>query len=67
MLVNNVHGLTHLANDVKKFGPLENCSAFVFESFLGKLKRLVRKSSRFSLQQVVRRLSEVNTQPKQNL
>lgn len=57
MITYNVHGLIHLANDVKKFGPLENFSAFVFESFLARLKRMVRKPN-FPLQQVVRRLSE---------
>jgi hypothetical protein len=49
MLVYNVHGLTHLVSDVKNFGPLENFSAFAFESFLGKLKHLVRKPT-FPLQ-----------------
>ena len=56
-VVYNIHGLIHLANDVEKFGPLENFSAFVFESFLGRLKRLVRKPN-YPLQQVIRRLSE---------
>lgn len=57
MMVYNVHGLVHLAADVEKFGPLENYSAFVFESFLGRLKRLVRKPN-YPLQQVIGRLSE---------
>lgn len=57
MIVYNVHGLVHLAADVEKFGPLENYSAFVFESFLYKLKKLVRKPNQ-PLQQVVGRLSE---------
>ena len=34
----NVHGLTHLAEDVKDFGPLDSNSAFSFENFLGQLK-----------------------------
>lgn len=57
MLVSNVHGLVHLAKDVKKFGPLDNFSAFVFESFLGNLKRLIRRPT-LPLQQVIRRISE---------
>ena len=57
MLVYNVHGLTHLAQDVKVFGPLDNISSFPYENFLGKLKKMVRKPS-FPLQQVIRRLSE---------
>ena len=56
-IVYNVHGLLHLANDVERFGLLDNFSAFVFESFLGRLKRLVRKPN-YPLQQVIRRLSE---------
>ena len=39
MLVYNVHGLVHLAQDVKRFGPLESFSAFPFESFLGRIKK----------------------------
>lgn len=57
MLVFNVHGLVHLAKATEKFGTLDNFSAFVFESFLGNLKRLVRKPS-LPLQQVIRRISE---------
>ncbi|KAJ8018126.1 hypothetical protein HOLleu_44057 [Holothuria leucospilota] len=57
-LVYNVHGLTHLAADAKRYGPLDNVSAFPFENFLGKLKKMVRKPSN-PLQQIVRRLSEM--------
>ena len=38
-LVNNVHCLVHLADDVKRFGSLDIFAAFPFESFLGKLLR----------------------------
>jgi len=57
MLVYNVHGLIHLAADVKKFGPLDSFSAFPFESFLGRLKKLLRKPNH-PLQQIIRRLYE---------
>ncbi|KAI0217238.1 hypothetical protein LSAT2_030900, partial [Lamellibrachia satsuma] len=57
VLVYNVHGLIHLAVDVRNFGHLDSYSAFPFENFLGKLKKLVRKPN-FPLQQVIRRLSE---------
>ena len=56
-LVYNVHGLIHLANDVKVFGRLDSYSAFPFENFLGHFKLLVRKPQ-FPLQQVARRISE---------
>ena len=57
VLVYNVHGLIHLAADVQNFGPLDSYSAFPFENFLGKLKKLVRKPN-LPLQQVIHRLSE---------
>ena len=60
MLVYNVHGLVHLAADAKQFGPLDSFSAFPFESFLGRLKKIVRKPHR-CLPQVIRRLSEMRT------
>jgi len=57
MLVYNVHGLLHLADDVRRYGPLERFSAFPFENKLKNIKKLVRKPSN-PLQQVIRRLSE---------
>lgn len=57
MLTYNVHGLIHLCDECKQYGPLDNISAFPFENYLGQLKKLVRKPN-FPLQQVVRRLSE---------
>ena len=59
MLTYNVHGLVHLANEVKKFGSLDNTSAFVFESFLGRLKRMIRKPGS-PLEQIIRRISELS-------
>ncbi|CAG7730141.1 unnamed protein product, partial [Allacma fusca] len=44
-------------NDAMKYGPLDNFSAFPFESYLGKLKRKIRTGNR-PLQQVHRRLQE---------
>lgn len=56
----NVHGLLHLANDVKHVGPLDSFSAFQFENALGKVKRLVRKCDK-QLQQLSNRLAEKNS------
>ena len=56
-LVYNVHSCIHLCDDAKKFGSLENISAFPFENFLGKLKRMCRKPNQ-PLQQIVNRISE---------
>lgn len=38
----NVHNLIHLANDVRKHGPLNDLSAFPFENKLQKMKNLLR-------------------------
>ena len=57
MLVYNVHGIVHLAQDARRFGTLQSLSAFPFESFLGRLKKKIRKPT-CPLQQIIRRLSE---------
>ncbi|KYM95855.1 hypothetical protein ALC62_13489, partial [Cyphomyrmex costatus] len=53
----NVHSLIHLVDDVKKFGPLDNFSAFKFENFMQILKNYLRKADK-PLQQVIRRCIE---------
>lgn len=53
----NVHNLLHLGNEVRRNGALDNFSAFRFESFLGSLKKLIRKPEK-PLQQVARRYTE---------
>ena len=63
-LVYNVHGLLHLAHEANKFGSLDNISSFPYENFLHRLKRLIRKPSS-PLQQVIRRLSEEKSSPRQ--
>lgn len=66
----NVHGLIHLAVDVSQFGVLDNVSAFRFENYLQKVKKLVRKGEK-PLQQLVKRYYEIaelnqNKSPKGN-
>lgn len=52
ILVYNVHGLVHLAEDVRKFGCLDSTSSFPYENYLKNLKKLVLKPY-FPLQQVM--------------
>lgn len=58
-LSHNVHGLLHLCDVYKTFGPLDNCCAFKFENYMKELKSLVRKNEK-PLEQVVNRYSEKN-------
>uniref|UniRef100_A0A2S2NH74 DUF4806 domain-containing protein n=1 Tax=Schizaphis graminum TaxID=13262 RepID=A0A2S2NH74_SCHGA len=53
----NVHGLLHLTEDYKKYGPLDNCSTFPFENYMKYLKRMLRKHDK-PLQQVIKRYEE---------
>lgn len=56
----NVHNLLHLTDDVEKFGPLDEFSAFRFENYLSTIKKLIRKGDK-PLQQIARRLTEIDT------
>lgn len=56
-LAYNVHSLIHLAQDARRFGPLDNVSCFPFENFLGKLKKMVKRPQN-PVQQIVRRVNE---------
>jgi hypothetical protein len=58
-LVYNVHCLVHLADEVERFGQLDNCSAFVFENYMQTMKKYVR-SAKSPLVQVTHRLEEHN-------
>lgn len=61
----NVHNLLHLSADAKRFGVLDDFSAFKYENFMQKIKKKIRTSSK-PLQQLTNRLSEesfVDTDP----
>lgn len=53
----NIHGLYHIADDVRGHGNLDNFSAFVFENFLQKIKKLIRKPAK-PLEQIFNRYHE---------
>lgn len=61
----NVHGLLHLTEDYKKYGPLDNCSTFPFENYMKYLKRMLRKHDK-PLQQVIKRYEEQCNSMKNN-
>jgi hypothetical protein len=56
-LVYNVHSLTHLAAETEHFGKLDSSSAFIFENYMQKIKRMAR-SARNPVVQVAHRLKE---------
>lgn len=58
-IVYNVHMLVHLKDDVNRYGPLDNISAFPYENYLNRLKRLI-KSPKEPIQQIGKRLQEIN-------
>lgn len=53
----NVHMLTHLAGDALIHGKLDEFSAFPFENYMSKLKRLIRCQNHF-LAQIIHRVLE---------
>lgn len=58
-LIYNVHSLIHLSIECVNHGPLDQFSAFPFENYLGKLKKLIR-SPKKPLAQIVKRISELD-------
>lgn len=54
-----VHNLIHLASECARNGDLDSFSAFIFENFLGVMKRALRTKSR-PLAQIIKRHSERN-------
>lgn len=57
-MVYNVHSLLHLAKQTEIHGDLNRCSAFEFENYMQKLKKLVRQRKN-PLVEIVARLGEL--------
>lgn len=53
----NIHITLHIADDVRKYGPLNSYSAFPFESFMQPLKKKIKNSVK-PLQQLAHRYAE---------
>lgn len=62
----NLHNLSHLSGDVKRFGPLNLFNTYPFESKLYKIGRLLR-SGNLPLAQIAKRLIEEDYQTILNL
>lgn len=54
----NMHGLLHLANDVRLLGKLDSFFAFDFENYMPEFRKFIRKPH-LQLQQFIRRLNEL--------
>lgn len=59
-MVYNIHSMLHLPAEAMNFGTLDACSAFPFENFLGKLKRLIRSGSQPLVQVAKRYVEQAN-------
>lgn len=57
-VVSNVHGLLHIVDDVRQFGPLYSFSAYKYENHMREVRKLVKKPNRV-LQQIHNRLEEI--------
>lgn len=53
----NVHQAVHLISFVKKFGPIQHFSAYIYENYMQTFKKMMRKPNQ-SLQQIIRRCAE---------
>ncbi|XP_067214679.1 uncharacterized protein [Linepithema humile] len=62
-IIYNVHNLIHLSEDVLKYGPLDNFSAFPFENYMQTIKKMLRKAEK-PLQQLYNRISKINAELK---
>lgn len=59
-ITSNIHNLQHIVDEVEVFGPLSTMAAYPFENGLQRIKHLIRSGSK-TLEQVINRLSEVNS------
>lgn len=56
-LVYNVHSLVHIVDDVNSYGTLDSYSAFPFESYMSKVKKMIHKKNQ-TLAQLCNRVEE---------
>lgn len=56
-IVSNIHNLSHVVDDVNRFGNLNEFSAYEFENTLGKMKNSLKRCDK-PLEQISRRITE---------
>lgn len=54
----NIHNLTHLVDEVRKFGSLQSFNSYPFENRLYQIKNLLRNGN-LPLSQIAKRMSEI--------
>ncbi|XP_035791100.1 uncharacterized protein LOC118466194 [Anopheles albimanus] len=59
IVTSNIHCLTHIVEEVDRFGPLHTFSSYPFEDFLHQLKRTVRSGNK-PLEQVINCIAEIS-------
>ena len=65
-MIYTMHSLIHICDDVRRFGSVDEFSAFPFENTLGRMKRMIR-NGKLPLMQICRRLSEYAQQHKNSI
>ncbi len=58
----NMHGLLHIHDDALTFGCLDNASTFHFESYMQKIKRVIRGNN-YYIEQAFKRICELESLP----
>lgn len=58
-IVSNVHNISHISDDVNRFGSLTQISTYPFENCLREIK-LYTKPSKAPLEQITRRIAEIS-------
>ncbi|XP_063375801.1 uncharacterized protein LOC134663368 [Cydia fagiglandana] len=58
-MTSNIHNLSHIIDEVQKFGKLQNFNTYPFENKLNQIKQLIRQGNS-PLAQIAKRLNEKN-------
>ncbi|XP_035792098.1 uncharacterized protein LOC118466621 [Anopheles albimanus] len=62
-IARNLHNITHITKECKRFGPLPQNSTYAFESFLHEIKAMVRHGKK-PLQKLANRIEEYSSLPR---